>query len=591
MTRRMIALFTVSLVVVAMPVRGGILSIDTGANEDPAGNTQTVQAGWAGFSGNRNTSGTFSQNFATPMATSGTLTVELRTVSGWRDRTNAAVHTIGDVVEDMVYANTNLGMGLIGLKAGTYYFRSYNHDTGFSQGPIDVKMSDAVATSRLMYAGLAQTAGTGTGSVNSGMVRTVPLIFRANGTNEVAFSWTKMGTATNNAVLAGFEFTDTLPADLKVDIGAAAQQVQAGWEPLVGNDGTSPQGHWYFSEMGNLGSVSAKLSVPQEDMGFRVRSGVTHSLGDMLEDLAFGRSKLDLSLGSLLPGRYLVTTYHHDSQFPRGTLDISVSDALGTARLMDTLGQSAGTAPASVASSTFEVYSDGVKPVVVRVAKNTADVAVLSGFQVVPLDALRVDFAGTSATNDVQHGFVPFNRTVNQNTTGLQSETYATGLSDSGQVTVSIRGADNVLSWRDRGDVLNPDLGDVAEDFVFDEQSIDMALGGLRQGQFLMSAYFHDKGFDHGSVDILVSDALGLNRLVAQDIVMPSGDSTPGTASFAFFSDGSTPVSFRFQEHDSASFVMLTGFAVSEIVPEPASLTLAALALGGLGGYLRRRRR
>lgn len=565
------------------PLAADTLSVDTGLDG------QDVQAGWVGISGPSSASGTVTGVFPSTMGSSGNVTVEVRTVQGFRDRGNVT-HQIGDVVEDMVYNNNQLGLGLLGLKPGTYYFRSYHNDY-VDQGPIDVRMTDAAVSSKVMYQNVPQSLPISGQPVQA---RAIPLIVQVGASGEASFSWTKKGNDTDNAVLSGFQVTDAPAADLKVDFGTTTSPVLAGWERFGEADGSKLAENWYFTEIGNQGSVRVAVSTDNTSgLGFRNRSGVSTPEGPMLRDFVFYRGQGDLTLDHLLPGRYAVTTYHFDSDNPTTwkPISMSVSDALGSGRALPDVQPNGGTSPTTVATASFEVYSDGVSPVVVHAASVPPSIALYSGLQVIPLDALRVDFGGDSSSNDVQHGFAPFNRPLNSNTSGLQSETYATGLGAAGQVTVSLQAADNVLTWRDRGDVYNPDLGDVAEDFVFDDRWINMTLTDLRQGQYLMSAYFHDKGFNHGSVDVLVSDAAGVDRLVALGVVMPNDDSTPGTASFEFFSDGSNPVAVRFREHDSDSFVMLTGFAVSEIVPEPASLTLAALALSGLGGYVRRRRR
>lgn len=575
------ALLTVS-------AQAATLSVDVGASG------QTVQAGWAEFTRGTGTTGTQSEDYATAMAASGTLTVELRTLGGFRDRTNTT-HPIGHVVEDMAFAKDNLGFGLIGLKRGAYFFRSYHHDAENDQGAIDVRQNDAFASSRLVGQNVPQTMNSGN---HAGIVATVPriLVVGAGGTADL--SWTRKGDSQDNAILSGFEMADRLPSGLKVDIGANGQDVQAGWQGFHGGSGggntPGPKQQWYFSDAGNLGSVSVTLDA--DSMGYRNRSDVTGALGDMLEDMNYARNygPLDLTLGRLQPGRYTITTYHHDTDYPRGALGLVADDALGTGRAMAVVDQSEGTSPGSIGTATFEVVSDGVNPIVIHTVGLASDIPVLSGFEAAGHDALRVDFGSNG--QEVQHGFLAFS---NPNSGGYtadgQSENFAASPVLGGQVNVTLHASGNSLGFRDRGDVYNAELGDVSEDFVFDEEWVEMTLTGLAKGVYTMTSYHADPGFNHGAVDILVDDAKGLGRLVAEGIVMPSSKTqSPGLGTYSIFCDGVSPIVVRFQEADpgnGGTYVMIGGFSISQAVPEPVTMLTVALGALGCGWRVRRRRR
>jgi len=574
--------------VVAASAPAATLSVDVGATG------QTVQTGWEAFTRGTGTTGLQVQDYATPMASAGTVTVELRQLNGFRDRVNTT-HPIGDVVEDMAFGNPMLGFGLIGLKQGTYFHRSYHHDAEHDQGPIDVRQNDAFASSRLVGQNVPQTRNSGG---QAGVVATVPRILHVGAAGTADLSWTKKGDGQDNAILSGFELTDAPPADLKVDIGSAGQTVQAGWQGFaVGSntaDTPSPKEHWYFTELGNQGSARVRLSAPS-GMGYRDRSDVSHAIGDVLEDISYARNygPLDVTLGSLQPGRYTITTYHHDTNFNRDTLGLTVDDAVGTGRAVAVVDQSAGANPGAIASATFEVIADGVNPIVVRTTGIASDIPVISGFEVTGHDALRVDFGSNG--QEVQYGFQAFSDpNVGGYTPDGQTMSLATPLGMGGQVTVTLAASGGQLGFRDRGDVYNAELGDVSEDFVFDEAWLAATLTGLGQGAYTMTSYHADPGFPHGAVDVLVDDAAGIGRLVAENIVMPSSRTAPpGLGTYNIYSDGVNPIILRFQETvpDGGNYVMLGGFSVTQAIPEPGTMLTVALGVLGCGWRLRRRRR
>jgi hypothetical protein len=116
-----------------------------------------------------------------------------------------------------------------------------------------------------------------------------------------------------------------------------------------------------------------------------------------------------------------------------------------------------------------------------------------------------------------------------------------------------------------------------------------MTLEGLGKGIFAMTTYFHDRDFSQGLLDVLIDDALGSGRQVAAGVAQTSGagPSSIADATFLLYSNGLDPITLSFLEDPGASNVALSGFALSEAVPEPATLSL--LTLGALG-LLRRRR-
>jgi len=171
------------------------LSIDMGE----AG--QRVEVGFVEFSGT--VGGTQSSTFATDLAVGGNLTVELalNNDDDWRRRTNTE-HPIGNVVEDLVFTRTSATMTLSTLEAGAYYARTYHHDPDYSQGDLDLALTDTAHTNTLMADNLVQSTGT-----RPGVVTTVPMVVRANGSSDVVFT-----LSSGVVVLNGLEIIDVASA-------------------------------------------------------------------------------------------------------------------------------------------------------------------------------------------------------------------------------------------------------------------------------------------------------------------------------------------------------------------------------------------
>lgn len=569
------------------------LSVDIGQT----GTGNDVQFGWEDFSQASGSTGSIT--VTSGLGNGNSVTVDLTGIGGWRDRGNV-LHPIGDALEDAVFTNSTMPLTLKNLKTGTYYFRSYHHNTPSNHGAIDVRLTDVTRANRLMVSNLPQTYGPSGGS--AGPAATVPLIVQANGTDDVVISVVKKGFV---GYINGFEITDSAPADLKVDFGLgpegrAGNDVQTGFQSFaMENSGSyipSPQEHWFFTELGNAGSARVRLST-DGNVGFRDRSDVTHPLGDLLEDHVFdgGSDRLDLTLGSLKPGLYSITTYHHDSQYNRGTIDVSVSDALGTERLaVSSLDETTGTSPANVATATVSFYSNGVDPVTVHMDRNTAANIWLNGFEAAAAaPALRVDFAHSTqdATygHEVQNGFVAFARATSNATPNDQSETFTSDLGTGGEVTVRVRG-DGGVYWRDRGDVVNSELGDLAEDLILKDDWVELVLEDLVASRYIVTTYHNDPGHP-GLMDIEVSDALGTGRSIVTGLAKTgtySGD--PATMTFDIYASG--PVTIRFNADAYADkFAVLNGFSLTMAVPEPSTFALGCLGLCSLVLLASRRRK
>ncbi len=519
-----------------------------------------------------------------------------------RSRTRAATaHPIGDVAEDFFFGNNSLTVTLQNLPTGTYYYRSYHHDTDFTTQPnLAVALTDAVAAGKAFAAAVPVTSGT-----VPGVVSTVVGMIQSNGSDVILHH-----TSGSNTIINGFELTDTLPNNLYVDFGAkiAANQVQAGYQGFSAGTSASsttadPLRQFFFTDLGNEGSVSVTLNNPTTNgnIGVRDRLDVNHPQGDLAEDFFFDNAgaTLEVSLGRLLPGQYQITTYHHDSEVAHIPFHLSVDDAQGNGRVVNPAqAQSTGTNPAAIAKATYIVTSDGINPVVIRMNEQADDAMVINGIDVEAVGkTLRVDFARISPTNDLQNGFQAFDRfTSDTQQIVSPSETYNSDMGIAGTVTVQLTSVSNatglagLMGGRDRGNLV-AEFGDIGEDFLFSpaNHSLDMQLIDLHRGEYVLTTYHQDIGAAQGLMSILVSDALGNDRLITGGLAVAGSAGSPAVATFLIYSDGINPITVRFDANGSTEATVLNGFALSQyVIPEPATMSL--LLIAGMG-LLRRRAR
>ena len=572
------------------PVLAGTLNVDIG------GSGQQTLPGYETFTISAYGAVPVTQSYTNDLGAAGQVTVVLdtnSTITGLAG-TGDVNHPTSNVVEELAYIDSWLSLTLQDLKAGTYYLRSYHHDPNVVRGNIDIHSSDAVGVNVLRYDDLVQTTG-----ATPGVVATAPMILHANGTDDVVVRATRTGSL--RAIANGFQITDTLPEDLKVDIGVAgaSNDVQAGFQSFaMTNDGGSsvgdtsaPQAHWYFAEMGNQGSVEVALSsaATTPRVGFRDRVDATGTLGDLVEDAVYNSSsrELTLTLGSLKPGAYTITSWHND-QYVHGALNIRVSDPLGADQDRATgLTQSNTTDSDAVIRPTYSFVSNGIDPVVVTFESPAPsdNFVMLNGFEVTAQDALRVDFGKDPGTDggrdDVQNGFQQFNA-ANHNSgfaDGVYRD-YTNKLGNSDTVRVTVNCDDNSLLVRDRGDVVGP-LGDVSEDFIFDDSALELVISDLKAGRYVMSTYHHDSIAAQSTFNLLVTDDAGTLRTVASGMTHTMGTlGAPSSATFEVFANGTDDLLVRFAR-TSGGGMALSGFSLSMVVPEPGSLVLA-----GLGAFL-----
>ena len=184
----------------------------------------------------------------------------------------------------------------------------------------------------------------------------------------------------------------------QVDFGAnVPQNVQEGFEEFTrgtlgqpNSNINGPVSETFNTAFGNSGTVT--VTVDAEDtnrtIDFRDRGNMTYqNIGDLVEDLIKAAPcGVEMILEDLAPGRYQITTWHHDlSRSSVTDIDILANDALGTDRLLvDNLTMTIGTSPAEVASATFEVVSNGVDPIRVLFAYAAGAMEVpVNGFRLI----------------------------------------------------------------------------------------------------------------------------------------------------------------------------------------------------------------
>jgi len=537
--------------------------------------------------------GTFSNGQPGSSMSNGTVRAHFRKSTGNLTGLAARIQDAGNLYHARLYGSTNsLELYRIGGTGGTSKLDSADV-SGYDIGEtwmIEMTLMETHITARLFdqFGAAVASVSASDGSFASGTAG-------VRGSNPSAWE----------------DFTIDAPANLDVDVGldpAAGNDndVQAGFQSFVesnvgggtGGYASGAKEQWFDSDLGNDNRVLVNLAGNNPTtgrMGFRDRGNTSGALDDLAEDFVFNLdgTRLNLTLGSLKPGKYDITTYHHDLQTSiSGTLDTSVDDARGSGQPKTSgVAITNGSATPGIGSTRFSFYSDGVNPVVVHIDQNTANLALLNGFALSPaVESLRVDFALAGSANDVQDGFVDFS---SPGDSGNVQKGFSSSLGVNGTVTVGLAAPDNTLQWRDRGDSTAAELADVAEDFVFDWDWIELTLEGLVPSTYLLTTYHQDLIHVASPLDIDVWDGGGDGRRAVSGLVQTvSGSGNPALASFLIFSDGS-PVTIRFTDLGTGTnpIARLNGFALTAVVPEPSTFALAVLGLCGLALVARRRRK
>ncbi len=190
-------------------------------------------------------------------------------------------------------------------------------------------------------------------------------------------------------------------------------------------------------------------------------------------------------------------------------------------------------------------------------------------------DSLQVDIGHAStgsSVNQVQSGFLDFTA-ANQNgqvmgrATKSFSKSFPSSLGTSGNVTVSLEAAhpaSTTLAFRDRGD-MRGELGDLAEDFVFNEAQLTLRITGLKPGVYAMTTWHHDPRYVGGMIDIKIGD-----RVVIGALIQTTGFTGKiASAAFPIEANGADPVTIEIvsQSRDDKFVAYLNGFSLAPLAP------------------------
>lgn len=185
-----------------------------------------------------------------------------------------------------------------------------------------------------------------------------------------------------------------------------------------------------------------------------------------------------------------------------------------------------------------------------------------------PVLALAVDFGATGQI--VQNGFEAFTRDVDPD--GMsQSESYASAFGAGGQpITVSLGGD---VQFADRGDDVAGPIGDVADDFVFLDDTVKVTFGNLARGNYQLVLYAHDRDVNQLSYDIL-QDGVDLGTL------NPVSGTSPNigiaSARIAFGASGDGEIAFDLAGIGDGADVVLNGLELYSVGPYTPAVDLNA---------------
>jgi hypothetical protein len=184
-----------------------------------------------------------------------------------------------------------------------------------------------------------------------------------------------------------------------VDFGNGLEQAQFATFPVTPGPGAYRE---FATPLASSGSVGVRLqSVPYaDDFEWRIRDQITNGpwtgMNPLLHDFVFTWSStaLVVTLTGLSSGEYLVTSYHHDTQFQdHGAIDILVSDANGSRLVAGGLAQTSGTEPEDVArcTSLLTVAQGGSVTLTYAVTTHTGNAAILNGLTVARVNPIGVE--------------------------------------------------------------------------------------------------------------------------------------------------------------------------------------------------------
>lgn len=298
---------------------------------------------------------------------------------------------LSDLARDFAFAlGEALTLTLNGLDEGSYLWTGYFHDNAADQGGADISVStDGGATFTVGPVPFAHSTGT-----NPAEVTAQEVAFEADGQSAVVIriSNPDLPSPSVRPILNGFE------------LGVYARQNSTTYVDLFDSSkGFTPTQQLFVAVDlldANSGSpidlAVARLSISSSGTGGPATDGRDRGpldpgapWSDLVQDMVFGLGEnLDLTFESLLPGSYVFTGVFHDINVDHGVGDLLASEDGGTTFSAgpNAYTHTTGPGPVNIGFGSIVFESNGVDPVVVRIANPDLPVPairpILNGFTI-----------------------------------------------------------------------------------------------------------------------------------------------------------------------------------------------------------------
>lgn len=345
--------------------------------------------------------------------------------------------------------------------------------------------------------------------------------------------------------------------------GGASSTVQAGYTGVDGQDaadGTPVSVGGIDVALASEGTETNGTGIDHRDRG-ALAAG--QALSDLSRDFAFAWGEdLVLTLGNLPAGLYQWTGYFHDSDRDQGVAVLTVSTDGGATTLdePDPFSHSTTDDPERIETQRLRFYADGSADVVIRISNSDLPVPdvrpILDGFDLVaasPLSTLRIDLSAVQGPAPVQEDYIGVDGQDAADGTPVLVGSVAISLASEG-----VESGGSGLNGRDRGalDASQP-LSDLARDFAFAwGEDLVVTLGGLEEGSYLWTGYFHDTSVDQGQAEVSVSNDGGTTFPIGPisfDHSTSANPSEVASQGVAFQADGQSAVVIRISNSDLPS--------------------------------------
>ncbi len=369
--------------------------------------------------------------------------------------------------------------------------------------------------------------------------------------------------------------------------------------------GTVDRTRTFLSSLGAGNTVDVTIGGFTHFRDYAAVTGDFVANSPLLSDMVLRNADgtMTLTLENLNPGDYLITTFHHSTQFGGGLIDINLNDANGTGQSIETsLPVTNGGAPTAISSSTFGFTSDG-SPVSIDFLGGAGPQHLsLNGFSLA-LDApslpavLAVDIndRGAAGPGSTQTGFDEFliGGAEDNDITTSTTRNY-------GPYTVTIgSSAGSRVGDRRRDQPVDAGLfftdGQLLRDFIFmrddnANDSLDVLIEGLDANtEYKVTIW----SFDDLSSNPRVSDWFANGNLVMDDYIfdgnaVPPSPADNGVYSFDFVAMSNAAGEILISGVQAGSNnpgVFLNAFSISRaspVIPEPTTIGLLAIGAAGL---------